>query len=108
MGCKASGAHPKKWEGDGDSGETRDSRGIADGRTLAPEWTVYDNCRDCNQHALANRQFQKEKNLRVSKTDDNSNKETEVQEAGDDDVMPDPLWDDIDDIEIETVIKWKP
>ena len=50
---------------------------------------------------LANRQLKKKKNLTVSRTDNNSNKEREVQDVGDEDIMYEPLLDDID---VETLM----
>ena len=44
---------------------------------------------------LANGQLKK-KNLTASRTDDSSNMEREVQDVGDEDIMYEPLLDDID------------
>ena len=44
----------------------------------------------------ANRQLRKKKNLTVSRTDDSSNKEREVQDMGDEDIPYKLLLDNID------------
>ena len=52
----------------------------------------------------------KKKNLTLSRTDDSSNKEREVQDMGDEDIMYEPLLDDMrklneDDFEIDTGLR---
>ena len=45
---------------------------------------------------LANGQLKKKKYLTVSRTDKSSNKKREVQDVGDEDIMYEPLLDNID------------